>query len=60
MPVKSTVPLCDLTKMGRELAVGLKDRSNSPYIWGVQYLNGAVYASDMRNGIWKLKAVSRP
>ncbi|MEO6527356.1 MAG: hypothetical protein ABIP93_12070 [Gemmatimonadaceae bacterium] len=55
----SGVPLCDLTKMGRQLAVGLKDRGNSPYIWGVQYLNGSVYASDMRNGIWKLQAVSR-
>ena len=59
-PANSVVSLCDLTKMGRELAVGLKDRSNSPYIWGVQYLNGSVYASDMPNGIWKLKAVSRP
>jgi hypothetical protein len=59
-PANSAVSLCDLTKMGRELAVGLKDRSNSPYIWGVQFLNGSVYASDMNNGIWKLKAVSRP
>jgi hypothetical protein len=59
-PSNSAVALCDLTKMGRELAIGLLDRSNAPYIWGVQYLNGAVYASDMRNGIWKLQAVSRP
>jgi hypothetical protein len=58
-PANSAVTLCDLTKMGRELAVGLRDRSNAPYIWGVQYLNGSVYASDMRNGIWKLAAVSR-
>jgi hypothetical protein len=27
------------------------------FIWGVQYLNGVVYASDMVNGIWKLAAV---
>jgi hypothetical protein len=26
------------------------------YVWGVQYLNGSVYASDMLNGIWKLQA----
>ena len=60
MPVNSAVALCDLTKMGRELAIGLQDRGNPVYIWGVQYLNGSVYASDMLNGIWKLKAVSRP
>ncbi|MBW8768531.1 MAG: hypothetical protein JF589_02105 [Gemmatimonadetes bacterium] len=58
-PVNQAVQLCDLTKMGRELAVGLKDRSNNVYVWGVQYLNGFVYASDMLNGIWKLQAVSR-
>ena len=59
-PVNSAVLLCDLTRMGRELAVGLKDRSNPVYIWGVQYLNGSVYASDMLSGIWKLRAASRP
>jgi hypothetical protein len=58
-PVNQAVQLCDLGLMGRELAVGLKDRSNPVYVWGVQYLNGYVYASDMLNGIWKLKAVSR-
>jgi hypothetical protein len=52
------VKLCDLGKMGREMAVGLKER-NSVSIWGVQFLSGAVYASDMSNGIWKLQAVSR-
>jgi len=26
------------------------------YVWGVQYLNGSVYASDMLSGIWKLRA----
>jgi hypothetical protein len=59
-PINSAVALCDLTKMGRELAVGLKDRTSAVYIWGVQYLNGSVYASDMSSGIWKLRAVSRP
>jgi hypothetical protein len=47
---------CDLRQMGRELAVGLVELNRSIYIWGVQYLNGDVYASDMLNGIWKLKA----
>jgi hypothetical protein len=59
-PLNSTVPLCDLRKMGRELGIGLLDRGNPVYVWGVQYLSGAVYASDMLNGIWKLKSVSRP
>ena len=60
IPAKGTTALCDLFKMGRELGVGLLDRGNPVYIWGVQYLNGSVYASDMINGIWKLRAVSRP
>lgn len=47
---------CDLKAMGRELAVGLTELDSRPYIWGVQYLNGNVYASDMLNGIWKLGA----
>jgi hypothetical protein len=25
-------------------------------VWGVQYVGGDVYASDMLNGIWKLRA----
>ena len=58
-PRNQTLPLCDLSKMGRELKVGLKDRAEPVYIWGVQFLNGSVYASDMLNGIWKLRAVSR-
>ncbi len=59
-PAKGTTPLCDLFKMGRELGVGLLDRGNPVFVWGVQYVNGAVYASDMINGIWKLRAVTRP
>jgi hypothetical protein len=59
-PPNGTVPLCDLTKMGRELRVDLADGANSAYVWGVQYLDGAVYASDMLNGLWKLPAVVRP
>jgi hypothetical protein len=58
-PRNQAVAICDLSKMGRELGVGLKDRANPVFVWGVQYLGGSVYASDMLNGIWKLRAVSR-
>ena len=47
---------CDLRLMGRELAIGLSNAGRSVYVWGVQYVNGSVYASDMINGIWKLGA----
>jgi hypothetical protein len=50
---------CDLRLMGREIGVGLMNQNRPIYVWGVQYLNGVVYASDMLNGIWKLGAVSR-
>jgi hypothetical protein len=58
-PANQTVPICDLGKMGRELAVGLTDRANPVYVWGVHFVGGSVFASDMLNGIWKLRAVSR-
>jgi hypothetical protein len=59
-PRNQAIPICDLSKMGRELAVGLKDRADPVFIWGVQFLGGSVFfASDMLNGIWKLRAVSR-
>jgi len=47
---------CDLRLMGRELAIGLSDVGRAVYVWGVQYVGGSVYASDMINGIWKLAA----
>lgn len=50
---------CDLRLMGRELATGLLNQGKPVYVWGVQLVNGSVYASDMLNGIWKLGAVSR-
>ena len=59
-PLNATTSLCDLSKMGRELGIGLLDRGIPVFVWGVQYLNGAVYASDMPNGIWKLRALTRP
>jgi hypothetical protein len=36
-PRNQAVALCDLTKMGREKAVGLLDRGIPVYVWGVQY-----------------------
>ncbi len=47
---------CSLNKMKRELFNALTDRS--VYVWGVQYADGFVYASDMLNGLWKLKPPS--
>lgn len=52
-------PLCDLRLMGREIGVGLLDRPTSVFVWGVHFLEGSVYASDMLNGLWKLRALSR-
>lgn len=52
----SGVTRCDLRLMGRELATGLLDAGKPVYVWGVQFLAGNVYASDMLNGIWKLGA----
>jgi hypothetical protein len=54
--VPANLTRCDLRLMGRELAVGLLDQPRPVYVWGVQYENDAVYASDMLNGIWKLQA----
>jgi hypothetical protein len=59
-PAGSGVALCDLTRMGRELAVGLVSAGNPVFIWGVQYTGDAVYASDMLAGLWKLRPFSRP
>jgi len=47
---------CDLRLMGREIGVGLAELNRGAYVWGVQYTAGTVYASDMVNGLWKLKA----
>lgn len=53
---RTAAGLCDLQKMGREKAVGL---ATGTYVWGVQFAGGAVYASDMLSGIWKLQPVVR-
>ncbi|HJU75404.1 MAG TPA: hypothetical protein VJ717_16795 [Gemmatimonadaceae bacterium] len=50
---------CDLEKMGRVRGIGLLDRGKPVFVWGVHYLNGNVFASDMLNGLWKLQGVTR-
>jgi hypothetical protein len=49
------VSRCALHLMGRELAVGLLDQPRTVYIWGVAYTGSALFASDMLNGIWRLR-----
>jgi hypothetical protein len=53
------VTRCDLMAMGRRYATGLLDQGRPVYVWGVQLSGGYLYASDMLNGIWKLRAISR-
>jgi len=48
---------CDLGAMARETGRGLSGGTPAVYVWGVQYVGGIVYASDMLNGLWKLRAV---
>ena len=42
---------CDLGLMGREVGRALNNIGIPVFVWGVQYVNGQVYASDMINGI---------
>ena len=56
LDASSNLSRCDLRLMGRELATGISNLAKPVYVWGVQYLNGSVYVSDMLNGIWKLGA----
>jgi hypothetical protein len=48
---------CDLRLMGREIGAGLNDLGRGVYVWGVQLSGGALYASDMLGGLWKLAPV---
>ena len=48
---------CDLGAMGREVGRGLSGGSPAVYVWGVQLSGGSLYASDMLNGLWKLRTV---
>jgi hypothetical protein len=50
---------CDLAKMGRVRGIGLLDRGRPVYIWGVHFSGSHVYASDMLNGLWKIRAIGR-
>lgn len=52
---KSPDGRCDLSLMGRERARGLTGQG--AYIWGVKLVGSALYASDMLNGLWKLRAL---
>ncbi len=45
---------CDLRAMGRELAGALHEGGH--YVWGVQFVDGYLFASDMLNGVYKLDA----
>ncbi|MEO5905061.1 MAG: hypothetical protein ABIQ55_13685 [Gemmatimonadaceae bacterium] len=54
---KSPDGRCDLGKMKHELARGLLETGGQVYVWGVQYVDGKVYASDMINGLWRLSPV---
>jgi hypothetical protein len=56
---RATDGRCDLALMGREIANGVASQPNR-YVWGVVYRDGFLYASDMINGLWKLKAVGTP
>jgi len=54
---KSADGRCDLGKMKHELARGLLETGGQVFVWGVQFVNGKVYASDMINGLWRLAPV---
>ena len=50
---------CNLGLMGREKAHFDGANELPVYIWGAQYLDGSLYASDMLNGLWKLQSSAR-
>ncbi|HEX9936488.1 MAG TPA: hypothetical protein VGB15_05175, partial [Longimicrobium sp.] len=47
---------CDLGLTQREAARGLNATGRDVLVWGVEYENGVLYASDMRGGLWKMDA----
>lgn len=57
--VSATDSRCDLDKMNRVRGIGLQDRGKPVFVWGVHFVGGNVYASDMLNGLWKLRGVTR-
>jgi hypothetical protein len=56
---RGTAGRCDLAKMGREIGAGLASGSPPVYVWGVEYLNGSLYVSDMPGGLWVLNPATR-
>lgn len=54
---KGSFGRCDLRLMQREVARGLTGIDLPVYVWGVQFTNERVYASDMLNGLWTLTAL---
>jgi hypothetical protein len=53
---KSSDGRCDLGLMGREIGHAFTD-GQAVYVWGVQWINNSVFASDMLNGLWRLAPV---
>lgn len=54
---KSADGRCDLTKMGRLKGTGLQNAGMPVFVWGVQVVGTSLYASDMLNGLWKLRGL---
>ncbi len=54
---KSADGRCDLRKMGRLKGTGLMNAGMPVFIWGVQVSGTNLYASDMLNGLWKLRGL---
>ncbi|HEV2150276.1 MAG TPA: hypothetical protein VGR37_22950 [Longimicrobiaceae bacterium] len=53
----TTLRLCDLGKMGREVGRALVG-GGQVSLWGVQVVGNRLYASDMLNGLWKIDVSS--
>jgi hypothetical protein len=53
---KSLDGRCDLGRMGRVKAFLHAEPNGLAYVWGVHFSGGALYASDMLNGLWKFAA----
>ena len=48
---------CDLARMQRELGKWPPAGGSPVFVWGVQFTNGQLYASDMLNGLWRIAPV---
>ena len=53
---KSPDGRCDLERMGRVKALLQAEPNGLVYVWGVHFSGGALYVSDMWNGLWKFSA----